>query len=194
MEESGIPSGTAAMEMNLLSPDDLSSAVRERIVDVVTPLLTSREGEFNFILSESMNPIHIEYDPDALFKEGGLPPQKFIGTVDGEKIKPLRGLEESLKVGKALLRGTAPAEATPASLNLGLGQPIAPAVQKAPEAAAAPSDNLVQFPEPKSFAPVPDEEPPIPEQRVPDKAGQFKVAGGLLEIETPEAQFRNVVL
>src|SRR5205085_1405039 len=45
MEESGIPSGTAAMEMNLLSPDDLSSAVRERIVDVVTPLLTSRERQ-----------------------------------------------------------------------------------------------------------------------------------------------------
>ena len=194
MEQQGIPVGSAAVEMNLISAEDLSNTIRARIVDVMMPLLNSREGEFNFILSESMNAIDVEYEPDTLFREGGFSPQKIIGSGEGEKIKPLRGLEESLKVGKALLRGSAPAEATPASLNLGLGQPIAPAVQKAPEAAAAPSDNLVQFPEPKSFAPVPDEEPPIPEQRVPDKAGQFKVAGGLFEIETPEAQFRNVVL
>ena len=194
MEQQGIPVGSAAVEMNLISAEDLSNTIRARIVDVMMPLLNSREGEFNFILSESMNAIDVEYEPDTLFREGGFSPQKIIGSGEGEKIKPLRGLEESLKVGKALLRGSAPAEATPASLNLGLGQPIAPAVQKAPEAATAPSDNLVQFPEPKSFAPVPDEEPPIPEQRVPDKAGQFKVAGGLFEIETPEAQFRNVVL
>ena len=194
MEQQGIPVGSAAVEMNLISAEDLSNTIRARIVDVMMPLLNSREGEFNFILSESMNAIDVEYEPDTLFREGGFSPQKIIGSGEGEKIKPLRGLEESLKVGKALLRGSAPAEATPASLNLGLGQPIAPAVQKPAEAAATPSDNLVQFPEPKSFAPVPDEEPPIPEQRVPDKAGQFKVAGGLFEIETPEAQFRNVVL
>jgi CheY-like chemotaxis protein len=194
MEESGIPTGTAAVELNLISNDDLATAIRARIVDVVTPLATSREGEFNFILSESMNAVDIEYDADALFKEGGFSPQKIIGSADGEKIKPLRGLEESLKVGKALLRGVAPPETTPASLNLGL----------ASETAA--SNNVVQFPnreEEPRFAPVPDEEPPIPDisdeppQRPDvraDKSGQFKVAGGLFEIETPEAQFRNVVL
>jgi len=197
MEESGIPAGTAAMEMNLLSADDLSNAIRTRIVEVVTPLLTSREGEFNFILSESMSAVDMEYDADALFKEGGLSPQKIIGSVDGEKIKPLRGLEESLKVGKALLRGTAPAEATPASLNLGLSIPIA----AAPVLPQPKNDNVVQFPEPKTFAPVPDEEAPAPpppsvpeEPPVLPRAGQFKVAGGLFDIESPDAQFRNVVL
>ena len=222
MEESGIPAGTAAVEMNLLSNDDLSAAIRARIIDVVSPLLTSREGEFNFILSESMSSADIEYDPDALFKEGGFAPQKIIGAAEGEKIKPLRGLEESLKVGKALLRGTAPAEATPASLNLGLGStPITPPhkisestppptsapppappspptlVQPLPPAAAIASDNVVQFPSPDKFAPIPDDEPPVPDEPQaprPDKAGQFKVAGGLFEIETPDAQFRNVVL
>jgi CheY-like chemotaxis protein len=200
MEESGIPTGTAAVEMNLISNDDLGAAIRARIVDVVTPLATSREGEFNFILSESMNAVDIEYEPDALFKEGGFSPQKIIGSADGEKIKPLRGLEESLKVGKALLRGVAPPEATPASLNLGLASEA-----PRPAPAAAGNDNVVQFParEEPRFAPVPDEEPPIPD--IPDepphrsdvradKSGQFKVAGGLFEIETPEAQFRNVVL
>jgi DNA-binding NarL/FixJ family response regulator len=168
-----------------------------------------------------MNAIDIEYEPDALFKEGGFAPQKIIGSPDGEKIKPLRGLEESLKVGKALLRGMAPSEATPASLNLGLGAPIDPSPPAPLPAAAgrgepedvAPlpaargeggrrpgegSDNIVQFPtrEEPQFAPIPDEEPPIPEipEPRPDRASQFKVAGGLFEIETPEAQYRNVVL
>lgn len=201
MEASGIPPGTAAMEMNLLTAENLAIEIRARIVDVVTPLLNSREGEFNFILSESMGNIDMEYDPDALFKEGGLSPQKIVGAGEGEKIKPLRGLEESLKIGKALLRGSAPAESSPASLNLGLGQPIAPAPHKLAEAPPLPpaTDNIVPFPTQEKFAPIPDEEPPIPEDTAPrerpvQRSGQFKVAGGLFDIESPDAQFRNVVL
>ncbi len=189
MEDSGIPAGTAAVDLNLITPDDLAEAVRNRVLNVVTPLLSSREGEFNFILSDRVSEIDIEYDPEALFKEGGLAPQRLIGTADGEKLKPLRGLEESLKAGKALLRGNAPAETTPASLNLGLGQPI-----EKPK-----TDNVVPFraPEP-TFAPIPDEEPtpapPPPPRERQTASGQFKVAGGLIEVETPEATFRNVVL
>ncbi|HEX7153302.1 MAG TPA: response regulator [Thermoanaerobaculia bacterium] len=226
MEESGIPYGTAVMEMNLLSKDDLSDAVRQRILSVVTPLLQSKEGEFNFILSESMNALDIEYEPDQLFKEGGFAPQRILGAADGEKIKPLRGLEESLKAGKALLRGSASAETTPASLNLGLGQPLetpspAPAAAPiaTPPAAAAPArptpvpepepatdDNVVPFPsrEEKAFTPIeelpfPDSDdiPPAaeaPARTTTPSAGQFKVAGGLFEVESPEALFRNVVL
>src|SRR5207247_287991 len=92
MEENGIPYGTAALEMNLLTANDLVQAIRNRILHVVTPLLHSREGEFNFILSESVSPLDTEYEADALFKEGGLPPQRILGTAEGEKIKPLRGL------------------------------------------------------------------------------------------------------
>src|SRR5207248_10849111 len=133
-----------------------------RIVDVVTPLMNSREGEFNFILSDSMSAIDIEYEPDSLFKEGGIAPQKVLGTGEGEKIKPLRGLEESLKAGKALLRGSAPAETTPASLNLGLSASLSPAPAATPPAPPA-DDNVVRFPSNEKFAPIPDEEPPIPE-------------------------------
>ncbi|HEY0144011.1 MAG TPA: DUF4388 domain-containing protein [Thermoanaerobaculia bacterium] len=240
MEESGIPSGTAIVEMNLLSKDDLSNAIRQRILDVVTPLLQSKEGEFNFILSDSMSSLDTEYDPDALFKEGGFAPNKILGSGEGEKIKPLRGLEESLKAGKALLRGSAPAETTPASLNLGLGQPVAPpAPHKLPGTAATPADNILPFPQQaeKPFseiedAPFPDipdlpaveAAPPIPaadhlpipaktvnqplslddiptgeipmprSQQAAPNPGQFKVAGGLFEVESPEAAFRNVVL
>ena len=219
MEDSGIPPGTAVLEMNLMSADDLADAIRQRILSVVTPLLQSKEGEFNFILSESMSAIDTEYDADQVFKEGGFAPNKLLGTGDGEKIKPLRGLEESLKVGKALLRGSAPAEATPASLNLGLGQTIAPppAPAKLPGTAPSPSgDNVVPFPTREEFSPI-DELPfPTEELRPPDfpthpkpeppagnersvaasgpASGQFKVAGGLFEVESPEALYRNVVL
>jgi CheY-like chemotaxis protein len=206
MEEGGIPYGTAALELNLVKQEDLANAIRGRIVDVVTPLMNSREGEFNFILSDSMTPIDVEYEPDTVFKEGGIAPQKILGGSEGEKIKPLRGLEESLKAGKALLRGSAPAETTPATLNLGLGQPLDTAptpppppapLQAVPEAPQ--TDNVVPFPSlEKTFEPVPDEEPfaepQKPAQRVSPNSGQFKVAGGLFEIETPEAQYRNVVL
>ncbi|HUP59805.1 MAG TPA: response regulator [Thermoanaerobaculia bacterium] len=216
MEEQGIPNGTAVLELNLLSQDDLANAIRERVQTVVTPLLQSKEGEFNFILSETMTPLDVEYEPDQLFKEGGFAPNRIVGAADGEKIKPLKGLEESLKVGKALLRGSAPAEATPASLNLGLGQPLGPPpVPKLPGTAETATDNILTFPAPaeKPFTPV-EELPdtvsggqailPVPEddrrdrlsstRQPPAGSGQFKVAGGLFEVESPEAAFRNVVL
>jgi CheY-like chemotaxis protein len=210
MEENGIPAGVAILELNVLSKDDLSNAVRQRILDVVTPLLLSKEGEFNFILSESMSPADIEYEPDQLFREGGFPPNKILGAADGEKIQPLKGLEESLKVGKALLRGNAPAESTPASLNLGLGQPLEPpASTKLPGTAPTATDNILPFPSRDEFTPIeelPDSTggqpilpvPPPDRRDRPSTAtvpsGQFKVAGGLFEVESPDAAFRNVVL
>ena len=217
MEESGIPYGTAAVEMNLLSTQDLGAAIHDRIVSVVAPLLQSREGEFNFILSDQVGPLDVEYDADAIFKEGGFPPQKIVGAADGEKLKPLRGLEESMKVGKALLRGSSAPDTPPPSLDLGLGQP------KPTELHIVPEDNVLPFPTPeerddKTFAPVPDDEP-FPEEAPPaspqpavradfseqmpepkpvtspgSRSTQFKVAGGLIEVESPDATYRNVVL
>jgi CheY-like chemotaxis protein len=208
MEESGISAGVAILEMNILSTDDLANAVRQRILSVVTPLLVSKEGEFNFILSDAMSAADLEHDPDQLFKEGGFPPNRILGSADGEKIKPLKGLEESLKAGKALLRGSAPAETTPASLNLGLGQPLAAPEPppKLPGTAASATDNVLPFPSRDDFTPIDEESaaaftppeglspaaPRIPPPPAP--SGQFKVAGGLFEVETPEAAFRNVVL
>ncbi|MEA2235564.1 MAG: hypothetical protein QOC81_288 [Thermoanaerobaculia bacterium] len=217
MEESGIPYGTAVVDLNLLPPADLATAIHERIVSVVAPLLQSREGEFNFILSDHVGPLDVEYDADAIFKEGGFPPQKIVGPADGEKLKPLRGLEESMKAGKALLRSSTAADAPPPSLDLGLGQP------KPPELSVVHEDNVLPFPTPEerdetTFAPVPDDEPfpevtpppaapkPAPEEPVADsprppsqsgagsRSTQFRVAGGLFEVESPDAVYRNVVL
>ena len=216
MEESGIPYGTAAVELNILSAHDLATSIRNRILSVVAPLLQSREGEFNFILSESMSALDIEYEPDTVFKEGGFAPQKIIGAAEGEKIKPLRGLEESLKAGKALLRGSNVAEPQTSSLNLGLGSPgsvskdaptlidvpAPPVAQSAPED-FPPANNVVPF-APREEGPrriTTEEElagiaslsePPV--SRPAERSGQFKVAGGLFDIESPESAFRNVVL
>ena len=204
MEESGIPLGTAAVDMNIITAADLATAVHERVVGVVAPLLQSREGEFNFILSDHVGPLDVEYDADAILKEGGFPPQKIVGVADGEKLKPLRGLEESLKVGKALLRSAATDTPAP-TLDLGLGHAKEPALTLVPD------DNILPFPTPEereeqTFTPVPDDEPfpaieekapepePQPEPKPRTSSGQFKVAGGLFEVESPDATFRNVVL
>jgi CheY-like chemotaxis protein len=200
MEESGIPLGTAAVDMNIISAADLATAVHERVVSVVAPLLQSREGEFNFILSDHVGPLDVEYDADVIFKDGGFAPQKIVGAADGEKLKPLRGLEESLKVGKALLRSAATDTPAP-TLDLGLGHAKEPALTLVPD------DNILPFPTPEereeqTFTPVPDDEPfPVVEEPAPQaapkprtSAGQFKVAGGLIEVESPDATYRNVVL
>src|ERR1700682_1658604 len=213
MEESGIPFGSTIVEMTLMTPQALSDAIRARILSVVSPLLQSREGEFNFILSDQVSALDIEYDPDLLFKEGGFPPSKIIGVADGEKIKPLKGLEESLKAGKALLRSASSAETTPSSLNLGLGQPVnPPAPSRLPGTATSATGNVLAFPkaeereEKPQFTPVPDEAPfpepsatPSAEQppaaaAPATRSGQFKVSGGLIEVESPDATYRNVVL
>ena len=232
MEDGGIPPGSALLEMNLLSQEDLAEAIRTRVVAVVAPLLQSKEGEFNFILSETMTAVDIEYEPDRVFKDGGFAPNRLLGAGEGEKLKPLQGLEDSLKAGKALLRGTSgPAAAAPASLNLGLGQPVdAPESSRLPGTAPTPTDNVVPFRTPapapadeavfseideapfsldegpipppsplevEAFPPQP-ESPPAPEPMKigaqGPSSGQFKVAGGLFEVESPEALFRNVVL
>ncbi|MBK5259876.1 MAG: response regulator [Thermoanaerobaculia bacterium] len=179
MEERGIPCGNAVVEMNLLTIRDLADAVRERVLSVVTPLLTAREGEFNFLLSDSMTAVDVEYEPDLLFKEGGFSPQKILGAAEGEKLKPLQGLEDSLKAGKAFLRGDTP-PVRPA-LDLGLGE------KPAGEEPAAP---------PVPIFPPESDRLEAGESTLPagTMASQFKVAGGLFEVESPEAAYRNVIL
>jgi CheY-like chemotaxis protein len=140
-EESGIPFGTALLEMNLLTADQLRELVQERIVDSVTPLLSSRDGEFNFILSDSIPLVDIEYDPKILFPDGGLSPHALVGGSEGEKLKPLRGLEESMKAGRALMRGSPDkAASTAAPPGLSASSPAASTPPGAIAPAAAPGE------------------------------------------------------
>ncbi len=95
------------VDRQAVGTDVMAEAVRTRMVEIITPLLQTREGEFRFVLADDPSSLKFDYDPDALFREGGLPPQRVLGATD----KPLRALEESLKAGKALVRGAPPAEA-----------------------------------------------------------------------------------
>src|SRR5687768_12127754 len=92
--------------------------------------------------------------------------------------------------------------------------PAPPEPEAAPRpelAPVPPSDNVVQFPTREEFTPIdelPDLSgaspavPPIEDQppsaeagaKAGGTSGQFKVAGGLFEVESPDAAFRNVVL
>lgn len=139
-----------------VSTDVLAEAVRARMVEGVAPLLESSEGEFRFVLAEDAATMNLDYDPNALFREGGLPPQRILSSTD----RPLRALEESLKAGKALMR---PAQSPP------------PVESGAPFVANE----------------VADETLPLSARR--DNA-HFRVAGGLISVESPEARMRNVVL
>ncbi|HEY8849987.1 MAG TPA: DUF4388 domain-containing protein, partial [Thermoanaerobaculia bacterium] len=96
------------IELSEVGSDKLADAVRERIIETVTPLLQSREGQFNFILSSDVSSAELDYDPAALFKDGGLPPQTIFGGEEGAVLKPLQGLEDSLKAGRALRRPPQP--------------------------------------------------------------------------------------
>lgn len=176
MEDVGIPIGTALLEMNVMDREALAKIVQQRITNVVVPLLGSRDGEFNFILSDSIGQLDIEYEPATLFKEGGVSPQKILGGADGEKLKPLRGLEESMKAGKALLRGApgAPlAVPTPTTAPSDLGivhrntpeasaprpaapvdEPVFDALDDTGGGAIAESENVFDFDAPDTPAPI----------------------------------------
>lgn len=196
-EALGVSAGTALLDMNLFSSDDLASVVQRRITEIVTPLLSSRDGEFNFILSDAVEHHDLEYDVDKLFPEGGVAPHSIIGG-EGEKLKPLRGLEESMKAGKALLRGEPAPPAPPQSEVVGFREPAQePEVDDSGEPVEEPS-----APPQWSFAsagaptgdPVdlPRQEPPMPaDEKEHRSRTKFTVAA-----ETPldGELIRNVVL
>jgi CheY-like chemotaxis protein len=129
----GMPSGSAVLQAGILTKEKLRDAIRDRIIDTIAPLLQARGGEFNFLLSDKIDVPEIEYDPDFVLREGGFTPSNIL-EFEGDKLKPLHDLEESMKSGKE-------------------------ALSKARRSTA-----------------------------------QFRVAGGLVQIESPSMAYRNVVL
>lgn len=93
-----------------LAPGLLAGAVRHRIVTIATELRDRKRGEFNFILSNEVLSSELGYEPADLLEGGGIPPNEAMEGA--ESLKPLQGLEESLRAGKALMKGDAPAEET----------------------------------------------------------------------------------
>ena len=108
----GIDLGTVILDMNLVAGSALIALIEQRIGEILDRIRELDHGEFNFVLSEGLVPREIGYDLVALTGAEGYEPQKFLGA--GEKIRPLQGLEESVRAGKAFLRGSrGPAAGTP---------------------------------------------------------------------------------
>ena len=125
----GMPAGSAILQAGILTKDQLRDAIRDRIIDTIAPLMQSRGGEFNFLISDTLDIAHIEYDPDFVVPGAGFAPPAIL-EFEGDKLKPLR-----------------------------------------------------------DFEPLPAKSAP----KGPAKA-QFRVAGGLIQVESPAAAYRNVVL
>ena len=71
--------GDRALVEAVLSPELLAELIEKRVVENLSSLLVSREGEFNFILSERIDSAEIGYDCDSLFQMGGIAPQVVLG-------------------------------------------------------------------------------------------------------------------
>jgi len=125
----GMPAGSAILQAGILTTEQLRDAIRDRIIDTIAPLVQSRGGEFNFLISDTLDISHIEYEPDLVVAGAGFSPPEIL-QFEGDKLKPLQSFER-------------------------------PAPESAPKG--------------------------------PTKA-QFRVAGGLFQIESPGAAYRNVVL
>ena len=92
-ERAGIPPGTAILEWNLLSSDALSRLIEERIAALLSPLIASKEGQFNFVLNDKVTHQQVGYETELLVGMEGFAPERFLGT--DNKLNPLRGLEDS---------------------------------------------------------------------------------------------------
>src|SRR5438128_1912696 len=95
----GMPVGSAALQAGLLTKEKLRAAVRDRIIDTIAPLLRERGGEFNFLLSDDLGLADIEYHPDFVLREGGFTPSNIL-AFEGDKLKPLHDLEETMRSSK----------------------------------------------------------------------------------------------
>ncbi len=110
VEAAGVPLAAFVIDCNIVPASELTAAIERRIGTVLDQISSFVEGEFDFVLGDGDTSRHLGYDLQALIGAEGFLPQKFLGA--GEKMKPLQGLEESLRAGKAFLRTPAaePAE------------------------------------------------------------------------------------
>jgi CheY-like chemotaxis protein len=90
-----IPVGVAVLQKHLITPLDLGKVIFQRVANVVRGLCDTRSGEFEFLGREpSLD--EIEYDPDAIFKRGGIRPEDILGK-RAEGLRALVSVKQSLK-------------------------------------------------------------------------------------------------
>ncbi|HUJ12570.1 MAG TPA: response regulator [Thermoanaerobaculia bacterium] len=89
------PVGVAALERHLITPLDLGKIVFHRVAQVVRALAGMHSGEFEFVARDPSFE-ELEYDPNAVFKRGGIRPEDILGK-RAAGLKALVSVKESLK-------------------------------------------------------------------------------------------------
>ena len=100
-----------SLDMGSFAPADLAKLVFARISGLIQTLNSLRGGEFRFRGGE-LTAEQIGYNPNALFRHGGIQPEKILGK-NAMQLRALDGLKDTINAGR---RGTAaiakPAEGT----------------------------------------------------------------------------------
>ncbi len=154
------PLGQTLIELGILAPEDLGRAIVSKIRKVIEPLVGCEDGEFNFILREGLDPVEIEYQPEEVFRDKGVSPQKILAK-DGERIVPLKALQDQMRTGKLLMSqrgmGVDETRRERESVVLAPVEPVqSPAVEPEP-LESAPAPVAVS-----SFTPAPTPQPTPP--------------------------------
>jgi len=95
-----------SLDMSSFAPADLAKVVFGRISGLIQALNGLRGGEFRFRAGEPAI-ADIGYNPNALFRHGGIPPEKILGN-NAMQLRALDNLKETIHAGR---RGEAPAQA-----------------------------------------------------------------------------------
>ena len=96
------PLGQSLTDLGLVSVEGLGDAVLSMLRRVVEPLIGCEDGEFNFVLREGLDAAEIGYEPELVFRDKGVSPQKLLAK-DGEKIVPLKALQDQMRTGKLMM-------------------------------------------------------------------------------------------
>lgn len=97
------PIGKIALELNYLSLEEMAKLIYKTINEIIQPLIQDKEGTFSFYIKDLFSPYEIGYDPEDIFKMGGLPPSSFLQK--GGEISVLKEVQENLARGKEAVKG-----------------------------------------------------------------------------------------
>jgi hypothetical protein len=179
------PLGQTLLELGFVSPTDLGAAAVSMVRKVIEPLIGCEDGEFNFILREALDPVEIEFDPEELFRGKGLSPQQILAK-DGEKLIPLKALQDQMRTGKLMMsqRGLAAEEA---SRTASPGEEVSPPPVVSP--ASPPPSSPVPPVEPELPPPPP---PPAPGPPPPPAAPLPRMSLEFAEIPASEDDLASI--
>lgn len=97
------PIGKLALELNYLSLEEMAKLIYKSINNIIQPLIQDKEGTFSFYIKDLFSSQEIGYNPEDIFKMGGLPPSSFLQK--GGEISVLKEVQQNLTRGKEAYKG-----------------------------------------------------------------------------------------